>query len=270
MGTEAGCSCDNTTFEMNQVQTEAWRTDKLMLHEQRMSWLRGSRHVSWYSFRNSPPQRMQRASREHGGCPQTQICFRSTSTFCEAKCTSFFRARRPASQMSADRPIAPPRAKLICVSKGRRNVALVNLHAAGSGVERLKTRVVLARRGRAERKGRSQQLFGWTGDERTLESRCDSWTKTEVMLLGSTALIAVLLALSCTLCVNVLLRGWVKTVRVCFQWVRSLQSVVWRETPSKYWSHLGIDFQYQRQELKRPHSHAFNVFFSNSASQKVS
>lgn len=90
------------------------------------------------SFRNIPLQQVQRGSRERGGFPPPQICFKSMSTSCEAKCASFFWMRRLVSKMSADQLTSLLQAKLVCVSEGtRRDLTLLTCTlVVGSGVER--------------------------------------------------------------------------------------------------------------------------------------
>lgn len=88
--------------------------------------------------RNIPHQQVQQSLREHGGCPQLQICFKSMSTFCEEKCASSCWMHRLVSKISADSLISLHQAKLICVSEGKkRDPTLLNCTlAAGNGVER--------------------------------------------------------------------------------------------------------------------------------------
>lgn len=160
--------------------------------------------------------------------------------------------------MSADQPIAPSRAKKFVFPKARGEMWHWLTCTLLEAVWNEKDAAVVACRGRAERIGLSQQRFGWTGDERTLESRCDSWTK--VMLLGSTAPIAVLLALSCTLCVNVLQCGWAKTERFSVVRVRlfsaslTLTLISLEGNTQLILTTPGHQFHYWRQKLTWPHS----------------
>ena len=71
-------------------------------------------------FRNIPHQQVQPSSRIHGGCPRQQMCFKTISFSCGAKCNSSFRAHRLVGRMAADRLPSLLRAKPICVSKGKR------------------------------------------------------------------------------------------------------------------------------------------------------
>lgn len=69
--------------------------------------------------RNITHLQVQQGLRGRGGFPQRQICFKSMSTSCVAKCASFFWMHRLVSKMSADRLISLLQAKLICVSEER-------------------------------------------------------------------------------------------------------------------------------------------------------
>lgn len=127
-----------------------------------------------FSFRNTPHQQVQRGLRERGGYPRQQRYFKSMSTSCEAKCASFFWMRKLVSRASADQPMSLILGKIICVSEGK--TLLSTAPAAESSVERQNDATILSYGEEDERKAQSQLSFGWTGVDRTLERRCETWT----------------------------------------------------------------------------------------------
>lgn len=128
------------------------------------------------SFRNIPHQQVRRGSRGHGVFPPQQICFKSMSTSCEAKCASFFWMRRLVSKMSADQLSSLLQAKLVCVSERQEEgLDTADVHTGCWKRCGKKDTALLIYAEEAEGKGQSQFGFGWTGDDCTLECRCDTW-----------------------------------------------------------------------------------------------
>lgn len=160
------------------------------------------------SFRNMSHHQVQRGLTERGEYPRQRSCSRSMSTSCVAKCTFSFQEHRLV-RTSAD-PLKPllQGEKIICVSmrqeEGHHWPACWLLRAAWA--ERTMQSSSHSERRMMERE-QSQLSLGQTGDECTL--KCMIWNLEKrslntMMSMGSTAPIAVLLALTCTLCVNVL------------------------------------------------------------------
>lgn len=143
---------------------------------------------------------IQPISVEHGEPPLQQISFRSTSTSCEAKWTSFSKRHRLVRLMSADLLYCTLGRTCFCFQSQEEKV--VSVLDDGCGVERNSQLSLL----KCRKKKITARLWMDRGFLHFGPFICPmALVKNKTKPCGCVAPIVVLLALSCTLCVNVLL-----------------------------------------------------------------